>query len=75
MKTVILLLLLIAGLGSCIGSKDYSTYKGKYENGMFINRPNKKMGMVKVKSRNRLFDHQNIQQCKKEKKSHTAKGK
>lgn len=75
MKTVILLIILISGLGSCMSSKDCSTYKGKYENGMFADKPSKKMGMIKVKNTNRLFDHQNIQRCRKEKKSHIVKGK
>ena len=78
MKTVTLLLLLIIGLGSCIGSKDYSTYKGKHEPGMFKDNPRShkhKLGMTKVK--NKQFDHQTIQKClhRKGKKSNTITGR
>lgn len=75
----LLLIVLIIGLGSCISSKrDYSTYKGKYEPGMFGDNPRShkhKLGMTKVK--NRQFDHQTIQKClyRKGKKSNTIIGR
>lgn len=71
MKTVKLLVLLIIGLGSCISNKNHCTYKGKYENGMFAQNPNRykhNLGMERVKRKGKQFDHQNIQQCPKKKK-------
>lgn len=63
MKKILLFIfpIFILGLISC--SQKTTTYKGKYENGMFIENPNRythKLGMKKVKKKKKV----NIQKCK-----------